>query len=256
MSGRTVQPVRAISHFLVNHACSTSFIRQLHSHSRSLSNIRRHRSLVHSAAIHGLRPLVHLSACPRHPTQSGAWIKNLPLRACSVVGGRLRVVHRNQAARTRPASKYFTLFGLYVRYFAGRAQTCSPVSFTCRIRWSVFYFSGALLLSPSNHPFADFRVTINFAEYVLTCAIFFPVNVPDDTSSVNTRWSPGGECESAGRWFLEYLPQPLRSIQMGPESTWSRPTGNVLLIRAPRHHVEKSHSLRLVRATSYTFMVI
>ena len=107
MNGRTLRPVRTVSQFLVIHSCSVNFLRQLPSHSRSLSNIPR--LLVRIAAILGLRPHGHLSACLQHPTQSGPWIRSLPLRAYSVEGGRLHAVPRNQAARIRLASEFISV---------------------------------------------------------------------------------------------------------------------------------------------------
>jgi hypothetical protein len=106
--GRTLRPVRLVLTFRVNHTCSASFLRQFRRlfHSRSLNNIPPRQSLVRIAANLGLLPHGHLSACPQYHTQSGPWIRSLPLRAYSVEGGRSRAVHHKRAARTRLASEY------------------------------------------------------------------------------------------------------------------------------------------------------
>ena len=57
------------------------------------------------------------------------------------------------------------------------------------------------------------------------------VNVPEDTSSVNTPSSQDGGCVSAGRLFP--APRPVRSMQSSSESTSSKPAGNARSIRAP-----------------------
>ena len=65
------------------------------------------------------------------------------------------------------------------------------------------------------------------------------VNVPEDTSSMNTPSSRDGGCVSAGRLFP--APRPVRSMQLSPESTSLKPAGNARSIRAPNFFLAVTH---------------
>jgi len=170
--------------FPVNRTCSASSPRQFRQlfRSRSLNNIPRRRLLVRIVANLGLRPHGHLSACPQHPTQSGPWIRSLPLRAYSVEDGRLRVAHRNQAARTRLASKYYFRITPFESY-AALHPLCTHLS-TCFTpipdSTNFVIFFPPPQLSPLNHQILSLiSLTQSFLPSMCLHVSLFPVNVPD-----------------------------------------------------------------------------
>ena len=166
--------MRLVLPFLVNHICSASFLRQFRRlyRSRSLNSMSRRRSLVRIAANLGLRPHGHLSACPQYPTQSGPWIRSLPLRAYSVEGGRLRADHHNRGARTRLASEYIS-----VSPHLNCTSGTSPIVYKIVHRFHAYtgfdklrYIFWTTQLSPFNHPVLSLiSVTKTF---LLTCVTF------------------------------------------------------------------------------------
>ena len=139
----------------------------------TLSSVTRH-----IAANLSLRPCSHLAACPLYPTQSGPWIRSLPLHAYSVEGGRLCAVHHSQA---RLASEYIFV-SPHLNCTSGTLPAVHKIVhwFHVYIRFDklhhIFYHPAISLQSPNS--LTDPHDKPIFAKYVLICALF-PVNVPD-----------------------------------------------------------------------------